>query len=76
MRQSSRGARSAARWRRQSSCRTRSALRCWPRPARPSQSLELVALLSAAILIATAIVAAARLRSVKPANPVEERSSI
>ncbi len=41
-----------------------------------AQSLELVALLSAAILIATAIVAAARLRSVKPANPVEERSSI
>src|SRR5882672_10763804 len=39
-----------------------------------AQSLELVALISAALLIATAIVVVARLRSVKPANLVEERS--
>jgi DHA2 family multidrug resistance protein-like MFS transporter len=39
-----------------------------------AHSLELVALISAAILIATAIVAAVRPGSVKPANPMEQRS--
>jgi DHA2 family multidrug resistance protein-like MFS transporter len=38
------------------------------------RSLELVALISAAVMIATAIVAAVWLRSLKPANSMEERS--
>src|SRR6266853_728462 len=39
-----------------------------------AQSLDLVALTSVTILIVTAIVAAVRLRSAKPANPVKEKS--
>src|SRR6267154_2097311 len=39
-----------------------------------AQSLDLVALTSVMILIVTAIVAAVRLRSAKPVNPVKEKS--